>query len=371
MTVFSARIVRSLLTKQHALPVQRCFQSSSLLSRSTITTKFDLPDPADRTQDMDRNTLQLTKIVATIGPTSEQRGPLKAVTEAGMRIMRLNFSHATLDEVELRTVNLAHAQTELAAKVNMKGQDVRAVLLDTKGPEIRTGKLANDHSGKETVVLEHGEVITLCTDDGTRDKGSSHTELYIDYPGLSKGCLHPGMKVLLDDGAISLTVQSCDAVAGTVTCLIDNTGELRSRAGVNLPLADTSDLPAMSDKDKADIKYGMTMDIDYVAASFVQNAEGVREIRRHIQQCAVDLGWDLTVTPLPLIISKIETAGSLQHFDEILFESDGIMVARGDLGVEIPLQQVTNAQKEMVAACNAVGKVRTNTLCVLYCIELI
>ena len=163
------------------------------------------------------------------------------------------------------------------------------------------------------------------------------------------------MKVLLDDGAILLTVQATDATQGTVTCSINNTGDLRSRAGVNLPLADISDLPAMSDKDKADIKYGMTMDIDFVAASFVQNAQGVREIRAHIQQCAKELGWSDNA-PLPLIISKIETAGSLFHFDEILNESDAIMVARGDLGVEIPLAQVTNAQKEMVAACNAVGK---------------
>ena len=113
----------------------------------------------------------------------------------------------------------------------------------------------------------------------------------------------------------------------------------------------------MSDKDKADIKYGMTMDIDFVAASFVQTASGVREIREHIKKCADELGWtDSDETPLPAIISKIETASALQHFDEILAESDGIMVARGDLGVEIPLTQVTNAQKEMVAACNAVGK---------------
>jgi len=114
----------------------------------------------------------------------------------------------------------------------------------------------------------------------------------------------------------------------------------------------------MSEKDKADIKYGMTMDIDFVAASFIQTADGVRAIRSHIQQCADELGWnkDDPHKPLPAIISKIETASALSHFDDILEASDGIMVARGDLGVEIPLTQVTNAQKEMVAACNAVGK---------------
>jgi len=227
-------------------------------------------------------------------------------------------------------------------------------LLDTKGPEIRTGKLANDHSGHETVHLKAGKKIALHTDTKVRDDGSSETDLYIDYPSLAK-CLNPGMKVLLDDGAVILTVEASDASKGTVTCVIENTGDLRSRAGVNLPLADTSDLPAMSSKDKGDILYGMQKDIDFVAASFVQTAAGVHEIRDHIRQCAQELNWPPD-KPLPLIISKIETAGALKHFDEILEASDGIMVARGDLGVEIPLQQVTNAQKEMVAACNAVGK---------------
>lgn len=163
------------------------------------------------------------------------------------------------------------------------------------------------------------------------------------------------MKVLLDDGAVILTVTDVEAGEyGVVTCSIDNPGEIRSRAGVNLPMAET-DLPAMSDKDRTDIKYGMTIDVDYLAASFVQTADGVREIRSYMEDCAKELGWEAD-RPLPKIISKIESASALKHFDEILAESDGIMVARGDLGVEIPIQQVTNAQKEMVAACNAVGK---------------
>jgi pyruvate kinase len=162
------------------------------------------------------------------------------------------------------------------------------------------------------------------------------------------------MKVLLDDGAVILTVTQVNDGDGTVICSVDNSGELRSRAGVNLPMAET-DLPAMSEKDKTDIKYGLEIDVDYVAASFIQTADGVREIRDYMKACAKELGWE-DDRPLPLIISKIESASALKHFDEILEESDGIMVARGDLGVEIPIQQVTNAQKGMVAACNAVGK---------------
>ena len=208
-------------------------------------------------------------------------------------------------------------------------------MLDTRGPEIRTGKLQNDHSGHETITLKKGDSITLRTDPKYSEEGSTTNDLFINYDKLHK-CLHPGMKVLLDDGAIIMTVtdvENSKEYYGTVTCSIDNSGDLRSRAGVNLPLAET-DLPAMSDKDKADIKYGMSIDVDYVAASFVQTAEGVREIRRHMQNCAKELGWDAHA-PLPLIISKIESASALNHFDDILKESDGIMVARGDLGVEV------------------------------------
>lgn len=319
--------------------------------RSLLTTTFDLPDPAQFSGSSSPQKLPLVKIVATIGPTSEQEEPLRHVTQAGMRIMRLNFSHATTEEVELRCTNLGKAVDYLYG-----AQAPRAILLDTKGPEIRSGKLANDHSGHETITLVAGKQITLQNSPVIQKEGSTVNDLYIDYPGLHRA-MEPGRKVLLDDGAITLTVTEVikEGEYGKVICTIDNTGDLRSRAGVNLPLADTSDLPAMSDKDKNDIKYGMTKDIDFVAASFVQTADGVRQIRKHIQDCAQELGWDKD-RPLPMIISKIESASALKHFDEILKESDGIMVARGDLGVEIPLTQVTNAQKEMVAACNAAGK---------------
>lgn len=219
------------------------------------------------------------------------------------------------------------------------------------------GKLAGDHSGHETIHIESGAEVTLCTTDDVRDGGSTAENLYIDYSKLAS-CLSPGMKVLLDDGAIILTVTKIGTDGTSVVCTADNSGELRSRAGVNLPGAET-DLPAMSAKDRVDIKYGMTKDVDYVAASFIQNAEGVREIRTYMEECAKELAaegkWE-EGKPLPLIISKIESQSALSHFDDILEESDGIMVARGDLGVEIPIQQVTNAQKEMVAACNAAGK---------------
>ena len=339
----------------------RWFRSSSWRG-GPIKTRFLLPDPSSPNEMSPlsgRWSPKLTKIVATIGPTSEQLPVLQQVVANGMRIMRLNFSHATVDEVELRTSNLAQCRGRHSLlddddeNVTSRKPNVRAVLLDTKGPEIRTGKLANDDTGHQVICLQQGETIVLDTSKERQEAGSTTEYLYIDYNQLHES-VQPGNKVLLDDGAVVLTVTQVDNDDKTVTCRIDNTGELRSRAGVNLPGAATS-LPAMSDKDRTDIKYGMTKDIDYIAASFVQDGPGVEEIRRYVQQCADELAWPHD-KPLPLLISKIESLSALENFDDILEKSDGIMVARGDLGVELPLQQVTNAQKEMVAACNAVGK---------------
>ena len=300
--------------------------SSNHASRPKFTTKFDLPDPATATRQR-----PLTKIVATIGPTSEQAEPLKQCVRAGMHLLRLNFSHATPEEVELRCTNLHNALPVSA--VSQRKQDVISVLLDTKGPELRTGKLAKDVTGHDTVELVTGETITLHAKSATlpNTAGSTATDLWIDFPVLAQ-VLEPGRWVLLDDGAIVLQVVSTDLTHNTVTAVVQNSGSLRSRAGVNLPLADTAQhLPALSEKDKADIRYGMTTaDIDFVAASFVQTAQHVTDIRRHCAAVAAELPeWQNK--PLPLIVSKIETASALQQFDEILQVSDAIMVARGDV----------------------------------------
>lgn len=297
--------------------------TSMISNNSRYITTFHLPDYSGGLHKP-----PLTKIISTIGPTSEQEKPLTNVTGAGMNIMRLNFSHATHDEVELRIANLQKATSTL-----YNSEQVVGILLDTKGPEIRTGKLQNDTTGHSTIKLEHGHTITLHTSDAIRDKGSTETDLYIDYPYLSE-TVSVGSNVLLDDGACILKViESTNKKYGPIKCIIQNTALLRSRAGVNLPLADTSQhLPALSDKDKEDILYGMSsdVDIDYIAASFVQNGQGVRDIRQYIIECADKLKKSKDYL-LPLIISKVETASSLQHFDDILYESDGIMVARGDV----------------------------------------
>jgi len=362
LTSCESQAIKCVSTKVSVIPSNSSglrMHRSPFMKRSVFSTLSDIalakPDPVSSN---DRKwTPQLTKIVSTIGPTSEQFPVLQDLVRSGVRIMRLNFSHATVEEVELRVKNLRLCEGKHGANLSSSDdKNVRAVLLDTRGPEIRMGKLRGDDSGHETIQLEAGGTINLHTTENWADSGSTETDLFIDYPKLHK-CLDPGSKVLLDDGAVILTVQSVESgkeSCGSVTCTIDNSGDLRSRAGVNLPGAET-DLPAMSAKDKVDIKYGMTKDVDYVAASFIQNAEGVREIRRYMKECAHEIGMDPNY-PLPLLISKIESASALKNFDSILEESDGIMVARGDLGVEIPIHLVTNAQKEIIAACNATGK---------------
>jgi pyruvate kinase len=304
---------------------------SSTRFASSFQTTFDLPDPALILSDLHR---PLVKIVATIGPTSEQEEPLRQCVQAGVNSMRLNFSHATPEEVELRCTNLRKAVEQLTPSGLTVTQDVVSVLLDTKGPELRTGKLLNDVSGHDTVELVAGSKITLHGSPDTLPAGgSTATDLCIPFAVLAS-VLQPNRSVLLDDGAIVLSVQATDLTKNTVTAVVQNTGHLRSRAGVNLPLADTAQhLPALSDKDRHDITYGMQQaDIDFVAASFVQTAQHVIDMRQHIIDTAQSLP-EWKDKPLPLIISKIETASALQHFDEILQVSDGIMVARGDVRI--------------------------------------
>eukprot|EP00590_Aulacoseira_subarctica_P002404 CAMPEP_0172424910 /NCGR_PEP_ID=MMETSP1064-20121228/28795_1 /TAXON_ID=202472 /ORGANISM="Aulacoseira subarctica , Strain CCAP 1002/5" /LENGTH=596 /DNA_ID=CAMNT_0013167355 /DNA_START=27 /DNA_END=1817 /DNA_ORIENTATION=+ len=335
------------------------FDEKEELMRTAATVSQSLINPNDDGSNKSSIwTPRMTKIVGTIGPSSEQLPVLQQLVDSGLRIMRLNFSHATVEEVELRMKNLKLCKGRHGHKLTTNAvSNLRAVLLDTRGPEIRTGKLHGDTSGKKTITLEKGSIITLHTSPKWREAGSSSTDLFIDFANIAK-CLHPGMTVLLDDGAVALTVRTANVQEGSVTCTIDNSGEIRSRAGVNLPGAST-DMPAMSEKDREDIKYGLQIGVDYVAASFIQNAAGVREIRSYMREVMMkEMGndWDMEGSPLPLLISKVESVSALLNFDEILEESDGIMVARGDLGVEIPIHQVTNVQKELVAKCNAVGK---------------
>ena len=292
--------------------------------------------------------LPLSKIVATIGPASEELPVLPQIVDAGMRIMRVNFSHATEEEVELRMKNLALSPT--AAPTTLSG--CAAVMLDTAGPEVRTGVLrAMKESGnrRAKVTIEKGSEVMLSPDPALDGDGDA-SKLFVSYKNIAKS-VSVGSKVLLDDGEIILEVSR---VAGdAVHCVAENTGELGSRKGVNLPGSEV-DLPAMAEKDLKDLTYGLGHDMDYIAASFVRSAEGVREIRSFAAEVVrAKFG---PAHPVPLIISKIESQQALDNWDEILAESDAIMVARGDLGVEVPLQTVALWQKKIVADCNDAGK---------------
>jgi pyruvate kinase len=270
--------------------------------------------------------MRKTKIVCTIGPASESQENLKKLLEAGMNVARLNFSHGDFEEHGARIRNLRAASAETGK--------VAAILLDTKGPEIRTGKLK-----EEPIELVQDKHIILTTEEilGDADRIS------VTYSNLPRD-VAVGSTILIDDGLIGLSVVD---IRGTeIECRIVNGGTIKSKKGVNVPGVKIS-LPGITEKDANDIVFGIEQGVDFIAASFVRKASDVMEIREllerhnasHIQ-----------------IISKIENQEGVDNLDEILEVSDGLMVARGDLGVEIPAEDVPVVQKSMIKKCNIVGK---------------
>lgn len=272
--------------------------------------------------------MKKTKIVCTIGPKTESKEVLKQLLEAGMNVMRLNFSHGDFEEHGRRISNLR----EVMAETGMRA----AVLLDTKGPEIRTIKL----EGGQDVSLVAGQEFTITTDKtviGNKER------VAVTYEGLTKD-LKAGDTVLLDDGLIAMEVK--EVVGNEVRCIVKNNGDLGENKGVNLPGVSVN-LPALAEKDIADLKFGCEQKIDFVAASFIRKADDVLAVRKVLDENG---GENVK------IISKIENQEGLNNFDEILAVTDGVMVARGDLGVEIPVEEVPFAQKMMIEKCNAAGK---------------
>nr|WP_027338980.1 pyruvate kinase [Halonatronum saccharophilum] len=270
--------------------------------------------------------MRRTKIVCTIGPASESEEMLANLMDAGMNVARLNFSHGDHQEHGTRIERIRRLSKE-------KGKPV-AVLLDTKGPEIRTGMLEND----EKVVLEDGQEFTLTTEE---IQGNS-TRTSVSYKDLPKD-MNPGDTILIDDGLIGLEVKSING--SEVVCNVVNGGKLGSRKGVNLPGVSVN-LPAITDKDISDIKFGIEQGVDFIAASFVRKADDVLAIREILEEANADIH----------IIPKIENQEGVENIDEIIEVADGLMVARGDLGVEIPPEKVPAAQKMMIQKCNRVGK---------------
>ncbi len=270
--------------------------------------------------------MRKTKIVCTIGPSSESLENTKKLIMAGMNVARLNFSHGDFEEHGNRIKAIRQACLELNKTV--------AILLDTKGPEIRLGKLK-----EEPIELVQGEYITLTTEEILGDI----SRVPITYKELPND-VTVGSTILIDDGLIGMTV--VDIQGTEIKCQIVNSGQIKSKKGVNVPGVAIS-MPGLTEKDIGDIKFGIEVGVDFIAASFVRRASDVLEIRellerhdaRHIQ-----------------IISKIENQQGVDNLDEILEVSDGLMVARGDLGVEIPAEEVPLVQKKMIEKCNRAGK---------------
>lgn len=271
--------------------------------------------------------MKKTKIVCTIGPASEKKEVLAQLIKNGLNVARLNFSHGDHEEHLKRIDTIKEVREELNVPV--------AILLDTKGPEIRTGKFKEPE-----VLLEEGQTFTLTSREVLGDK----TICSISYTGLPKD-VKEGDMILIDDGLVALKVQKI--VDNTeIECIVENAGVVKNHKGVNVPGVKIN-LPAVTQKDVDDIKFGIQQDIDFIAASFVRKADDVLAIRRILEENNAEHIQ---------IISKIENQEGVDNLDEIIRLSDGIMVARGDLGVEIPTEEMPLVQKEMIQKCNKLAK---------------
>merc|ERR1711990_1132975 len=284
------------------------------------------------------NKMRLSGIVCTIGPVSRAPDFLFKIIDSGMNVARMNFSHGSH---EYHAQTMANCRTAAKMYKEKHGVDPNlAIALDTKGPEIRTGLLEGD-DGRKELVFEAGDTLKLTTDDAFKEKCTKEV-VWLDYKNITKVLL-PGKRIYIDDGLIS--VKALEIGPDYVLGEIENGGNLGSRKGCNLPATDT-DLPAVSPKDMQDLQFGVEQGVDMVFASFIRDAAGVREIRKVLG----DAGKNI------LIISKIENQQGVNNIDEIIAESDGIMVARGDMGIEIPPEKVFITQKQMIAKCNKAGK---------------
>ena len=272
--------------------------------------------------------MRKTKIVCTIGPASESEEMLEKLINAGMNVARLNFSHGNHEEHS--------ARIQTIRKVSKKLGKIVGILLDTKGPEIRTHKMENDG-----IELQSGQTIEISMKEvlGTLERFS------ISYDKLIED-VQEGSIILLDDGLIELVVKNIDKENGIISTYIQNAGTLKNNKGVNVPGVSVQ-LPGMTEKDAQDILFGIEQDVDFVAASFVRRAKDVLEIRKLLEE---NKGAHIQIIP------KIENQEGVDNIDEIIQVSDGLMVARGDLGVEIPAEEVPLVQKKLITKCNEAGK---------------
>jgi pyruvate kinase len=268
----------------------------------------------------------------------------KKMLLAGMDIMRLNFSHGNYVDKRNAIKNLRAALEEFrGVEIDFTDGSLEnycAIAADTKGPEIRTGGF----KGNKTVVnLVAGTELRLVSDPAMMNEGTS-TQLFIDYPNLVNE-VKEGVIIYIDDGLVALTVSKCLPTEGVILTRVENDGQLGKQKGVNVPGVQIS-LPALTSQDEEDLAFAVEENVDMVFASFIRRADDVRKVRAALGPNGQHIK----------IISKIENIEGVENFDEILKETDGIMVARGDLGIEIPPEKVFLAQKSMISRCNIAGK---------------
>ena len=269
--------------------------------------------------------MRKTKIVCTLGPSTDREGVLREMIQAGMNVARFNFSHGTHAEHKARLDALKALREELDAPV--------AAMLDTKGPEVRLKDFAGGR-----VHLTAGQEFTLTT---VQVEGDAHrcSITYGELPGDVKA----GDTILLDDGLVRLTVLETSETE--IRCRVENDGDMKNHKGVNVPGVRLN-MPYMSQQDRDDLLFGAEQGFDYVAASFVRSAADVRELRHVLDKAGSRMR----------IIAKIENQEGVSNLPEILDAADGIMVARGDMGVEIDFAEIPLIQKNMIARCVACGK---------------
>ena len=272
------------------------------------------------------NNIKKTKIVCTLGPASENEETLRELIKNGLNVCRLNFSHGSHEEHKGRM--------DLVKKLREELNMPTAILLDTKGPEIRTGKF-----DVPEVFFEEGQTFTITMKDVMGNKEICT----VSYKGLAND-VKPGDTILIDDGLVGLTVKEVNN--DDIVCEVQNSGIVKNHKGVNVPGVKVN-LPAITEKDRSDIEFGIEQGIDFIAASFVRKVSDVLAIREILEENNAEH---------IKIISKIENQEGVENLDEIIEVSDGIMVARGDLGVEIPTEEIPVVQKLMIKKCNEAGK---------------
>ncbi|KAJ2552914.1 Pyruvate kinase, partial [Coemansia sp. RSA 1836] len=280
--------------------------------------------------DQEPSHVRKSSIICTLGPKTQSVEMITELRKVGMNVARMNFSHGS-HEFHGKTIANVRQSEEV-----YKARPV-AIALDTKGPEIRTG---NTEDGKD-LPFKIGHELVFTT-DAQYAKSGTLERMYIDYPNLAK-VVAPGRTIYMDDGIMAFEVLEC--LDDGVRVVARTNGALASHKGVNLPGSDV-DLPALSDKDKADLTFGVEQGVDIIFASFIRTAQDVRDIREHLGARGKYIK----------IVVKIESTQGVANFDEILEETDGVMIARGDLGIEIPAAQVFIVQKMIIAKCNIAGK---------------